>query len=437
MTRMANYRTSSRRRMLVAILAAGALSVPLTATAAPWEPDPRGKEEDPGAEVQPVAVALPEPTGRNQLGTTELHLVDPTRKDPAAPGGKRELMVSLWYPAKSGAGEPVAKYMPAKTAAAVDAPWSNRFGLPAGTFDFANTNTHAQVGPPLKRGRHPVVLFSPGYASSRFLNTAQVEELASQGYLVVTIDYTYETPVEFPDGRFVPGATGETDAAAYEQAIATRAIDTTFVLNQVGRLAAGGNPDAERRKLPAGLKGGIDLGKVGMFGFSAGGFTTAATMLADARVKAGVNLDGMLQYDREDGPLSEVAKNGLDRPFVLFGMDTGRRLETGSPDIYDKSWASFWQAQRGWKLNLALPGSRHLGFSDYQVIFPQVLGKALGNDPEVPGTIHELVGKVEPERSVLVQRTYLEAFFDQFVRGRPQSLLREESAKYPEVKFVR
>jgi hypothetical protein len=51
----------------------------------------------------------------------------------------------------------------------------------------------------------PGVLFSPGCQYSRFVNTAQVEDLASRGYVVVTMDHTHETPTEFPGGRFRPG----------------------------------------------------------------------------------------------------------------------------------------------------------------------------------------------------------------------------------------
>jgi hypothetical protein len=37
---------------------------------------------------------------------------------------------------------------------------------------------------------------------------------------------------------------------------------------------------------------------------------------------------------------------------------------------------------------------------------------------------------------VLAQRDYLTAFFTQTLRHEPQSLLRQESPDYPEVKFV-
>jgi dienelactone hydrolase len=431
MIRMTNNQMFSRGRALVAGLTASALlSVPAIASAAPLEVEP-GIEPDLG--LRAVTFRLPAPTGRDEIGVTDLHLVDPARRDPSAPSGKRELMVSVLYPAdRSDGGGAVAPYLPPKTAAFVDRHWSGKLEVPVGTFDFANTRTHARVGVGVKSAKHPVVLLSPGYGFSRFLNTAEAEDLASRGYIVVSIDHTHESPVEFPGGRFVPATQADPNPDSYRWTIATRTADAKFVLNQVGRIVAGANPDAERRPLPAGLRNAIDLRKVGMVGFSAGGLTTANTMLEDSRVAAGVDLDGTLAYDFANGPLSDVAKQGLDRPFLLFGSDGSQRTDPEKKENYDKSWAGFWQAQRGWKLNLQLPGSRQLGFSDFQFILPQ-LGSSLGDNPEV---VTRLVGDVKPDRSVLAQRSYLAAFLDQFVKGRPQSLLRKESPKFPEVGFV-
>lgn len=436
MIRMANNHVFGRRRTLVVGLAAGALlSVPALAQAAPRDTEPGRQLAADEPQVKPAKLKLLEPTGRYKLGTTELHLVDKARKDPTAPVGKRELMVSIWYPTRTGSGGPVARYMPAKTADAVQAPWVWA-GLPEGTFDYANSKTHGQVGVPVQRGKHPVVLFSPGYPFSRLLNTAQVEELASQGYIVVTIDHTHEGPVTFPGGRFVPGLEDDPDVPTYQRAIATRTADTRFVLDQLTLLSYGVNPDAEGRALPFGLRTSLDLHKVGMFGFSAGGFTTANAMLEDRRIDAGADLDGMLQYDFDHGPLGKVAQQGLNRPFLLFGSDTSQRTDPKSA-YYDKSWASFWQAQQGWKLNLQLPGSLHQSFSDYQLVYPQLLPKIFGESSIVDDSIELRVGTIDPDRSIAAQRAYLVAFFDQFLRHRPQTLLRAESARFPEVRFVR
>ncbi|TDW18771.1 hypothetical protein EV650_5367 [Kribbella kalugense] len=446
MSRMANLRPTSpsshrltRRHLLTAGLAGGlALAAPGLAHAAPIDPDRIRAAGDPN--FHPVKFRLPAPTGRKALGTTAIHLRDRSRPDPSMPSGQRELMISLWYPASMFGSAPIAKYMPARTAVAVDDAWTGEYGLalPTGSFDFAATETHSRVDAPMQPLRHPVVLFSPGYQYNRFVNTAQVEDLASRGYVVVTIDHSHETPVEFPGGRFLPGAT-ESEPPGPDQirtAVETRTADARFVLDQLERLAAGQNIDADGKDLPDGLADGLDLRKIGMFGFSLGGYTTANAMLQDKRISAGIDLDGTLQDDRIKGPLGDVAEQGLDRPFLLFGSGETQRTDPAK-EYYDKSWAGFWAAQRGGKLNLTLTNSKQKAFTDYQFIFSQLFHDIYGEDPIITSVTKALVGGAKPARSVLAQREYLAAFFDLTLRRRPSLLLRGDSPKFPEVRFAR
>ncbi|MEV5961787.1 hypothetical protein AB0L70_08485 [Kribbella sp. NPDC051952] len=428
-----NSHSFTRRHVLTAGLAAGlTLISPGLAQASRYEP-----EDDP--DFHPVKFRLPAPTGRKTLGTTAIHLIDRDRPDPTMPSGQRELMISLWYPASMVDSAPYAKYMPARTAVEVDDAWTGEYGLalPTGSFDFANTETHSRVNAPMQPLRHPVVLFSPGYQYSRFVNTAQAEDLASRGYVVVTMDHTHETPVEFPGGRFLPGvpASQLPDPDFTRKAVETRTADARFVLNQLERIAGGQNPDAEGNDLPRDVAAGLDLRKIGMFGFSLGGYATANTLLEDRRVLAGLDLDGTLQDDRTKGPLGEVARKGLDQPFLLFGSDETQRTDPDK-DGYDGSWANFWTAQQGWKLNLALAGTKQKAFTDYQFIFDQLFREIYGDDPIITSVMKALVGGADPERSVRAQREYIAAFFDQTLRRRPEFLLRGNSPKYPEVHFV-
>ncbi|NEA35590.1 lipase [Streptomyces sp. SID13031] len=444
---MTNYQSFSRRWILGTGLAAS-LMLSTTALAQAYPVGERDADPAAGSGLAAAATAttypptkihVPAPTGPNKIGTIELHLIDQARDDASAPGGKRELMVSVWYPARPRAEGPFAKYMPPKTADVLSHSLSKAaFGLDDPIFDFAGSDTQARVGVPAERGKHPVVLYSPGYPLSRYYGTAQVEELASRGYVVVTMDHTHEGPVEFPGGRFVPGTdvllpTADQTRAALD----TRVADTRFVLDQVTLLAYGLNPDAERRNLPAGLRQALDIRNVGMFGFSAGGHTAADTMAVDGRINAGVDLDGTLAYDMQLGPLGPAAERGLDRPFMLFGSDGSQRTDPAVPDTYDKSWAAFWKNQRGWKLNLQLPGTNHLGFSDYQFFFYDVFYALTGDDDGAIQVQANVGGILDRHRMLLAQRTYLTAFFDQFLQGRPQRLLEKESAEFPEVGFVR
>ncbi|MET7913842.1 hypothetical protein ABZS98_37595 [Streptomyces avermitilis] len=92
----------TRRSMLGAALAA----VPLAAVAGPAWADP--------AAPAVTRLMLPVPTGPHPVGTVQLHLVDRSRPDDiAGPGHFRELMATVWYPARDVQRYPVAPWMPA------------------------------------------------------------------------------------------------------------------------------------------------------------------------------------------------------------------------------------------------------------------------------------------------------------------------------------
>ncbi len=410
-----------RRRTLLALVAAG-----MTATAMPQT---AGAAQPSSAPAAPYRLVLPEPTGPYKIGTTELHLVDKSRADEWVPARKRELMISVWYPAVPLGHGPRALYSPPHVGATFADQLAESVGIGPGKVDYAGTPTHARIGVPAL-GRHPVVLYSPGFKTSRLMGTNHVEDLVSRGYVVVTIDHPGEVPVEFPGGRVTPEVVPDD---AIEKSLKVRVADTKFVLGTLERLAAGRNPDAEQRALPRGLGRALDLREVGMFGYSLGGFAAGETMVTDRRIDAGVNLDGAMQFGFPEGVLSEVAKRGLDRPFLLFGaMGHSHAAEPGQP-MYDPSWTSFWAHQRGWKLDLSIPEGTHGAFADYQFSLPAV-AKAYGVPNE---KVTALLGTVDPAGSVAAQRAYLGAYFDQFLKHRPQRLLLGESPKYPEVQFVR
>ncbi len=363
-------------------------------------------------ETAPHRLTLPAPTGPRPVGTVSLHLVDPTRSDPwARPQRMRELMISLTYPARDVRRYPLAPWLPSRAAAQF---------LTENGLDHSGIQlplTHERDGAPVDRrgGRLPVVLVSPGKNADRSSQTLITEELASRGYLVVTIDYTFDAAeVEFPDGRVVraiPDAVrGDGSAIA-----AARVVDTRFVLDRLAVVNAGGDPDAEHRRLPAGLRGAADLRRVAMAGTSLGGGTTAATMFEDRRIKAGLSLDGAVY-----GP---VITAGLDRPYFLMdAVKSSRQL----PEI-----AAFWSRLRGWRLNAALRGAAHVSYGDDEVLIPQI-GRLLGWTPQ---QIAAEIGTIDPRRAVAVQRAYPLAFFDLTLRHRGH-LLDGPSPRFPEVTFI-
>ncbi|QFZ16133.1 alpha/beta hydrolase family protein [Saccharothrix syringae] len=373
----------------------------------------------PATTAAAARITVPEPTGRYAVGTAELHLVD-DRPDPWRPDRPREVMATIAYPAERSHA-PRAPWMAPGVAAGVDQLASALFGTPPGAVDWASPRRHARTDAPPARGRWPVLLFSPGLGSVRELHAGVTDDLASRGYVVVSMSHTHESvAVEFPDGRVEPPLLDVEDPEDRRTAIEARIADTRFVLDELARFDH------------------ADLSRVGAFGHSYGGFTAGETMVRDRRIDVGANLDGALAVstDEADYQPGEVVTRGLDRPFLLVGSelvdsDTGARVpHTHRERAVDPTWADFWPNQRGWKRDLFFEGSRHNSFTDLQFAIPQ-LGGVL-----TPEQQQAIVGTIDPGRSLEAQRDYLAAYFDLHLKGRPTGLFRGDSPRHPDVHLV-
>ncbi|WP_424892102.1 alpha/beta hydrolase family protein [Streptomyces sp. XH2] len=412
-----------RRR---AVAAAGALALTGVLSALVPAPEARaaGTPATPAAAdasastaAKDVRPALPAPTGPYAVGTVTRHLVDTSRADPWKPErGRREVMVSLFYPADRGTASPVAPHMDASSAAhfgSARGAGSFNYGVRPGAADWTSTRTHARVDVPVARAARalPVVLYSSGLGDPRTWNTTLVEELASRGYVVVTIDHTYDSSeVLLPGGRLaesvLPELAGAPVAdvdAALRKAVKARVDDTRFVLDTLGSARW-------RRDLPRGLGDAVDLRRVGMAGQSAGGFTAAQALHDDRRLKAGINMDGQMDFPLPDSTgsrLSNVAREGVDRPFLLLGSD--------GPGADDNavSWTSFLEHSRGDQRRTTLAGARHGTFTDAPSLLPALVRQGAMTED----ALRQDVGTLRPEQAVTATRAYVVAFFDRHLKA--------------------
>ncbi|MFE2042824.1 alpha/beta hydrolase family protein [Streptomyces sp. NPDC059477] len=409
-----------------ALVTAATTATPATATPATARPVPRALPAVlPSALSAALPVSLPAPTARHPVGTVELHLVDRTRPDPLLPSKPfRELMVGVWYPAERGGTFPTAPWLRPAAAADWDSHSAPGLTIAPGAVDWPGIHTHARTGAPVARrmGPLPVVLFFPGDGGTRALGTTLVEELAAHGYVVITVDSTYEADqVEFPGGRVeraVPlpdELTPEVIAALLAKHSRARLADAGFVLGRIEALARGHNPDAEAQPLPGGLSTALDLSRVGALGQSLGGSVAAQLAHDDPRVGAAVNLDGEF--------IGPVAGTGVTAPFLL--MASGPHTFGNVP-----GWDTFWAASTGWKRALRLRGSAHGSYTDLQVILPQLTPYL-----EIPAAA-DLIGTITPHRSLTAQRAAVRAFFDHHLKNRPTGFFERPGARYPEVEVM-
>ncbi|WP_203772799.1 alpha/beta hydrolase [Paractinoplanes deccanensis] len=370
-------------------------ALPVLALAAAVLPAPAATAATATAAAPPEAVLeLPEPGGPYRVGVTDLHLVDRHRADPWVPERRRELMVSLWFPAASRGGTP-DRYVSAAESRAI----LTEFGMtdvPADLLSGVRVHARTGVRPLARPGGWPLVVLSPGFSQPRSSLTSLAEDLASRGYVVAGVDHTYEAAaVTFPDGRVAGCSVCRLEEAGkldQEYLVRGRAQDISFVLDELTRRRTGVRVDADR---------------IAVVGYSVGGAAAAAAIQRDRRIDAGANIDGTF--------FPAITKD-LGRPFLMIGSD----LDRGAAN--DPTWAASWAHLTGWRRWLTVTGSTHGSFPDYGVI-----GDQLGlPSPPLSG-----------ERATEITRQYVAAFAGRHLRHHPSPLLNGPSADYPEVVFER
>jgi dienelactone hydrolase len=380
---------------------------------------------------------LPAPTGRYPVGTTSWHLTDRSRQETfAGPGTFRDVEVIAWYPAAPSGGA-VAPYL--REGVAEVRPFAKLFGDELVFDRLAEVRAHGRLdaAPAKEPRRFPLLMFSHGYTGLPSSYTALLEDLASHGYAVVSVIHPYEsTAATLSDSRVVSmnGADGkyqpeiqavlaEWDAEDETMAKVTRAADaaeqerllrgylgtlrrtdmmlrrwvddTTLVVDRLSTLPP--------KSAAAALAARLDMTRIGAFGHSMGGVSSAHFCLEDARCKAALNLDGIPQY-------GTMIDRKMAKPFLMvYSARPGR--EGASDPIYRAAAHPYYRVD--------VRDTGHLEFSD--MVF---WGGPLRE--------RKILQPLPPARAVQITATVVREYFDQQLRGRTSELLAGTSP-FPEV----
>ena len=336
-------------------------------------------------------VVVPSPTGPSRVGTRVMDLADSVRGDPfLADGTKRELLLRFWYPAIVSQGCELAAY----TSPAVWSYFSELLGTP-----LPEIETNSCLDAPMTEGPHPVIVFTHGYTGTFTDYTFLFEDLASRGYVVASVDHTYEaTAVEFPDGRLVKSVFGShlaedtlrSDDQAFSLAVSVRLKDLNFIFDELKRLSAG----ADRA-----FAGKLDMSRVALAGHSLGATAAFLGMEQEPRVRAGIMIDGGVP----DALVKETEK-----PVLVLAM--GR-------EQWSDEECRLWSDLRGPRFAVNLKGAEHVTPSD-------AVWLAKGAIKASP---------MGSEKTIAAVRDYIAAFLDTNLRDRPMDLLLTgPSADYPD-----
>jgi dienelactone hydrolase len=351
---------------------------------------------------------LPVPSGPLAIGTQTVELAHAELREQygPSPGVRRSIKTQVWYPAHPAEGSRPIPWHP--DVEVVGSALAGRLGLPGFFFNSArHTVSHAHADAPVDEGGFPLVVFSHGWEGFRTIALGQIENLVSQGYVVIAIDHPYGAVATVIGGEPVyldDEALGEPDAddiarrEAEAALIDTFAADIGLVLDEVDKGEEGMFGD---------LAAAIDEEAVGIWGQGVGGGAALQVCLTDERCDAVVGQDPRVEWLPDP-----VLANTAVRPMLLMRSDPWRDTPNDAVlrGIVARSGTiTYW---------VGVLGADSSDFGVAPLVSP--IASELG-----------LRGPIDGSRVMIINRRFLTGFFDRFLLGTGTAAL--DTVDFPEV----
>lgn len=399
---------------------------------------------------------MPKPSGPYPVGVRDFELIDPSRTGllGASAGKARRLLVRVWYPATPAVGAQPRNYFSDAESRSTARGFGELLHFPPLLTHLRHLRTNSYESAPLRDapGRLPVVFYSHGYGSFAGMNWRIMEELASHGYAVYSVQHTGDaSPTLFPNGEVAP-----TDPAlydhlrdAFEHGFSPLLLqgygedDLARRLDGQLRFATELKPPADRAihlsapiwladrlfvhdRLQAGevppnvadLVAASDFSHVGEMGMSFGGSTTGAVCMVDKRCAAAVNLDGgdfdFTPFD-EDLPVPLLM---LHSDLSLFYRMLGITPPAQPRSFNDFSYEHIEHAGQNPRIHrLVMRDALHAGLTDNALYMRRPLRD-------------RLIGSAPTDVMIEAPATLVLGFFDHYLRGRDNGFPQAQMAPY-------
>lgn len=377
-------------------------------------------------EIKSQRTFLPKPTGHYFVGTQNLFFTDNSRKEKLTlkASDKRSLQIKVWYPSDE-AGSIENLYLKDYSGKLLYEKYRG-FSDDKTFFDSLKTyKTFSYENVPVskQKDRYPIIFFSQGfYFGLDDFYSNIMENLASNGYIVVSITHPYDQVIaknangeilslnkyraskayfQWKHAEFLHKKNPDTAnqkqinrilrdylriMKVFKKSLNIWTKDVQFTMDTLKTLSkdSGSNNWINR----------IDFSKVGTMGQSFGGAVAGQLCYVDSGIKAGVNLD-CFQF-------GDLYRHEMKKPFMLLQSESYPLWQTANKVIYKGTEPLY---------SIKLNNTRHFIFSDCS-LFP-----AEGNK-----RFNTLVGNTNVKSNVSIINGYILDFFEHFLNNEPFKL---------------
>jgi len=349
---------------------------------------------------------LPKPIGKYTVGVLKTDFLDKSRqkvfsfeKDDAF----REIPVAIFYPSDGTERKETAPYASVEE---IESLSKMTKGLVSKKTSQTKTCFYDEVPISTSEERFPVIMYSHGYGSYLMQDATLLTNLASLGYIVVSIGHPSKEDLK-TEKKLYKKQKKCSDAKSMEMAVMMNEIvcscdsvkiwesDSRFIADKLELLDKG----IVNSILAGKLK--LELG-IGIMGHSFGGTTAAQVCLNDSRFSCGINLDG--------GTYGDYLYKDIKKPFMIVGGDW----------IENLARTTFIHNTEDTYMTI-IKGAKHFAFADAVFIARQM-------------NLLNLLGKRDKFEFHEIYTTYTIKFFEKYLLGNKNIELKD--IKYNEVKFM-
>jgi dienelactone hydrolase len=291
---------------------------------------------------------------------------------------------------------------------------------------FTNTGENRKVNvefwyPKDTGGTYPLVVFSHGIFGIKTSNTSTFMELASNGYVVCSIDHPYHSLFTIDtnghrtiiDNSFLQGymnvSNGKYDKATNfkleHKWMQLRITDINFVLDTVLAQAQEAGSDAVYHL--------IDPQKIGLMGHSLGGESSAQVARERNDIDAVINLDADLAGEYVDFVNGKEVLNDKVYPVPILNIlsDTLERLIAAVPDANTVIAVKHVTATAPNAFEVHLTGTDHMSLTDLPLISPFLVSMINASVPKAGGHEADPLSTIEKMNDIVLQ------FFNVYLKG--------------------